>query len=433
MEIHEVSVMQCKKSKYNILVDKNNDYVLLFNSNSGSLIELTVDEYDKFENNVFDDEIKKELIKQGFLISSAKNEYNQILFNETKLIYGFNDKLVFVIAPTLTCNMQCYYCFENKKDIAHTMSLETELEVIDFIERTINEHSQVKDVLISWFGGEPTLCFETIKRISSEIIKFTDEKGIKYSSMMITNGSLLDRTHALELVECKIRKIQITLDGEQEYYCHAKNVTPDIYQKVISNIRNICDLFKLTIRLNCASDNYDSLVSLLNEFKDCEKISFYLAPVKNHNHVFEDSFDSLVEETTFQQKREKLYALLPKGKIANDLDCGISPIGVSCGLLKSKNSVIGPDGELYYCEHDLGINERVIGDIWNGIYYNEYYMKKLQPVHLEKCSTCKIFPLCLTGCQSEVSQFERTKDYCSMKYTSLIKYLKKIYKKEVKL
>lgn len=425
--------MQYKQSKYNLVIEKNEGYVLLFNSNSGSLLELSVDEYRNFCKNTLSDEDKKTFIKQGFIIPKDINEYNQILFNETKLIYENNNKLIFVIAPTLKCNMRCYYCFENNKNTANTMSIETENEVISFIKKTVNQNNNVKELMISWFGGEPTLCFGTIKRISEAIIEFAKENNLKYSAVMMTNGYLLDLKKAEELVKFNVRKIQITLDGSQDYYCKVKNVLPNVYNTVISNIHEIHKLFKLTIRLNFALDNLNSLIDLVKEFDDCEQISFYLAPIKNHNHIFEDEKDICVEDAEFQNKKEILYSIIPKNKLANDLNCGISPIGVSCGLMKSKNQVIGPDGELYYCEHDLGISSRIIGDVRNGIYFNEYFMGKLHPIHLEKCRDCKIFPLCLTGCQSEVEQFSRPNEYCETKVKSLFKYLKKIYHKEANI
>lgn len=42
------------------------------------------------------------------------------------------------------------------------------------------------------------------------------------------------------------------------------------------------------------------------------------------------------------------------------------PIGTGCALIRAKNAVIGPRGELYNCEHNLGIADKIIGDVKTG-------------------------------------------------------------------
>ena len=68
-----------------------------------------------------------------------------------------------VIAVTLLCNMDCPYCFENKKNITITKEIEDNL--ISFIDKnTPNEGS----LNISWFGGEPLLQKDLIYRLSKK-------------------------------------------------------------------------------------------------------------------------------------------------------------------------------------------------------------------------------------------------------------------------
>ena len=70
----------------------------------------------------------------------------------------------------------------------------------------------------------------------------------------------------------------------------------------------------------------------------------------------------------------------------------------SCAQVCRANVCIGPEGEMYRCEHYFGDKSQVIGDIITGLYYNSvdnaYYIFK----HRKSCKSCKYFPLCMGGC-----------------------------------
>ena len=87
-------------------------------------------------------------------------------------------------------------------------------------------------------------------------------------------------------------------------------------------------------------------------------------------------------------------------------------------------STIGPEGELYKCEHYFGVNDQIIGTVQEGRYYNEAELSfygELDP----KCisSRCPILPTCVGGCQSERVQFGVPKD-CENRIDEFIQNLK---------
>lgn len=425
------NMMQYKKSKYNVLVNRNNEYSLLFNSFSGSFIELDSNEYAQYLNNNFsNDTLKQTLINQGFLISQKTDEYNKVVFYEHRLIFRETERLSFVIAPTLNCNMNCVYCFEGDRQNSN-MALDTEERLLSYIFGEINQQKKVKELKVSWFGGEPTLRLDTIQRLSERIIEFCAKKQIKYSAIMISNGLLINHAVAQILAKCQVKKLQISLDGTSDVYCKLKQVPPYIYEKVINNIQEICDLINITIRLNCTCTNNVEIEALVKQFSGQKKIALYLAPIQNYNNIFCDKDDISITTKDFVQFKKYIINKYSDCNIIDQYESPIEPIGISCSLLKIQNYVIGPYGEMYNCEHDLGNIDKVIGDISTGIYYNRYYMEQLAPKHLTKCKSCNIFPLCMSGCQSEVRKFNRTNEYCINKKNSLKQYLIDYYEKEV--
>lgn len=62
------------------------------------------------------------------------------------------------------------------------------------------------------------------------------------------------------------------------------------------------------------------------------------------------------------------------------------------------NQVIGPNGEIYKCEHHVGQENKIIGDLVHGLNYSDFLMKFIANEPLEQCKSCKIFPICLGGC-----------------------------------
>ncbi len=420
--------MDYKNSIFNILISKQNNTVLVFNSATGSFVELTIFEYECLINNSFPDkELYANLIAQGFLVPKDLDEYNKIVFNESKFIYGAtNHRLVFVIAPTLNCNMKCVYCFENSKNISHNMTAETEDNVVNFIKTKLETTSDTKNVFVSWFGGEPMLCYDLIKRLSKTLIELCEKRNINYNAMMITNGALLTKEKAVALKECKVNRVQITLDGDETTYCKIKGVSPNVYQTVIQNIKDISNIIEVSVRLNCTGDNINELISLVKKFDSYSNIKFYLAHVKNYNSALDESSIAQFSESDYAKCNEMLLHSCDSKNIIIS-SASLKPIGTSCAVIRTKNNVIGPDGELYCCEHDLGIKDRIIGDVVNGIYFNNYFMEKIKLKHPKRCQKCEIFPICLSGCQSELNQLGRTLEYCKNKKTKLKSQLIEIY------
>ncbi len=74
----------------------------------------------------------------------------------------------------------------------------------------------------------------------------------------------------------------------------------------------------------------------------------------------------------------------------------------TCLSVCAPNFCIGPNGELYRCEHFLGIEDKIVGDVFSGRYYSDSEIKYLTFKHLDKCLKCNILPICMGGCMNDV-------------------------------
>lgn len=405
-----------KFSKYNVVVKEYDDDFLIYNTYTGSVC-LLENEYLRFVRNCSEisekDKNFEELVKQGIIVSSNLNEYNRIISNEKGFYYEKHPaKLTYVIAPTLLCNMKCFYCFESESDKYDGFGEVVRNQILDYIEKQAMDNPNVKNIVICWFGGEPLLKLNEICDFSSKIKLFCKNNNIEYSATIITNGLLLTKENALRLVnECNVSGSQITLDGTVKKYCEAKGVNESCFYKVLNNIKESCDLININIRLNCNKNNVDDLKSLIdsliNDYDLKNKVGFYIAEIKDYSNCNECSSSCFSKNDEFTNVKLKFYKYFKEkydisyvNKLSNvDYRPGF------CNLIKISSLAIGPIGEFYACEHNIGKKDKIIGNVSEGLYYNNDMLKMIQGYHPKKCQFCSLFPVCLTGCVSELEKF----------------------------
>ena len=103
-----------------------------------------------------------------------------------------------VLFLTNQCNLRCKYCFVSK-----TMSMDTYKKAIkDYKDVTRN---------VTFFGGEPLLCFERIK----EIVDYNEKNHIDVSYNLNTNALLLEG-EVLDYCLEKGMLLNVSLDGTKE-------------------------------------------------------------------------------------------------------------------------------------------------------------------------------------------------------------------------
>lgn len=164
--------MRVKKSKYTRIVYIQPDEWLIHNLSSGSECILDDNEIKLLsdcENMNYDElpDLLSQLLDMGIIVQWETDE-NACLELERKIsLYSFaTNEVGFVIAPTMDCNAQCFYCYENDTRQECYMDVTTRQEMINYIKKTAKGK---KKLYISWFGGEPLLCIPLIRFVSLEL------------------------------------------------------------------------------------------------------------------------------------------------------------------------------------------------------------------------------------------------------------------------
>lgn len=397
-----------RPSFYNIEAMVDNDRVLFFNSVSGAIAWINNDIANiiKTEKNISDEnlELANELHLKGFLVCEEEDEWSKLLYERQAFIFNPNPTVLgFVIAPTLQCNLSCPYCFEKDGRSLSTMTEDIVEQSAKYIISQISRMPTVRELYIAWFGGEPCLQVDKIRKIYSLLLPIIEERNLKYESRIVTNGSLLTKDVSVFLNnKCGVCDAQITIDGLHDNYSKRKSCSPHVLDNVVHNIELAADILNINLRINVDQENADEMSTLLKWLLDEHnlngKINIYFAQIQRwndcDNRSYLDDFSYLefingIHKKIINCNWQKTFN--PKRPVRQ-----VGP----CGSMRSNNCTIGPDGKLHRCEHCLNHPEWAIGDVYTGRYYNEADMKYLLEMPMEKCRTCKAFPICAGGCLS---------------------------------
>ncbi len=338
------------------------------------------------------------LRSHGFLVEDGQDDalYNILKMHRLTETYA-TQTLMLTVAITRNCNFDCSYCYEGNRSGA-PMSDETADKLIEFIRL----HTGLKNVGLVWYGGEPLLAINTIRRITREVEKMDK----KYSASMITNGYLLTGEIADELNDLHVRAVQITLDGRKETHDkrrYLKNGGPT-YDRILQNLERLLKSGyegQIHIRVNVDTRNEDEFIDVHRQVmalcpEDKKKqVAVYPGFVKGDDHPDVSCFFDPEDKGRFIAETHEKYGIDPLSLFPGRAHAG-------CTLTKRNAYVVGPDGELYKCWDDVGIESLVVGHIdrfndWNMGLIAEG-MTGCSYLDSQECRECFYFPICDGGC-----------------------------------
>ena len=189
----------------------------------------------------------------------------------------------FTICPTMGCNFDCPYCFENHG--RGKMKPAVQDDIVALAERMF-EASGSKKIHVSWFGGEPLLAPGVIESLSERLMALTRERGGSYEASIITNGYLLTQEIVDMLERCNVRTAQITIDGLGATHDATRRLANGgpTFERITGNLRDLKIPFEISVRHNVHEGNkaeMGELKSFLEELAEesGNEIIYYPAAV----------------------------------------------------------------------------------------------------------------------------------------------------------
>ena len=431
-----------KKSRYNILFEHKGEK-FAFNSFTTALNKVN-DDFINILNSIgqiFDEEktenqqLISDMIKEGYLINDDFDELKALQFYNLNKKFN-NDTFSLTLAPTLSCNFDCPYCYESAKH--GTMGSAVKDKLLEFVEKNLKNKKYLN---ISWFGGEPLLAKEIIYDLSCKFIALCEKLGVEYSAKMVSNFYLADKETINNLKKHKVTQVQVTIDGSEKIHNtrrKLKNSSEPTFNKILDNIGKSKEIgIPIIIRINADKTNIDSigeLVDILSQrnLKDCyiylghTTIFDECCPTKFSKECFTNS-DFAVQSIDFA----KLLAEKGFKNIVNVMYPTVVPFHCSAECLNA--FIVGPSGELYKCENEIGETEKCVGSIFHD---NNSHAELLgtkeamagmnwllcSPFEDKICRDCNVLPLCMGGCS--IFKKKLLKPYCMPWKYNLIDTLK---------
>jgi len=414
-----------KESNYNFFFQLEDENFLAYNSLKNGMGIIDKINYYYLKNQEWEkiaSEVKKELIKGGFLIEDDNFNELDLVFLRYRMNQFMGNRVGLTIAPTLNCNFGCAYCFESAG--SETMIEQVQGKIIEFVKNYFKNGFKALDV--TWYGGEPLLCFSEIKKLSEGLIGLCRRYKCSYSASIITNGSLLDEEKAKELQKLKVNFVQITLDGDEETHNRRRPYKDGrgSFKDIINNLKIACNYLPIALRINIDKTNaqiafnYFSQLLKTDWFKKAQ-IHPHYGFVRKYTSSCRCKEEDCFSAAEYWQREVELIRYLNQ----NGYHYYPYPdIAAGCGATAINFYVIGPEGELYKCWNHIGNKTKVVGSIFEPIHLNSLYIKYL----MESCATdqeclhCKVLPICQGGCidlRIKLKEKEyQTKDCSRWKY-----------------
>ncbi len=402
-----------KLSKYLIISQLSNGNYSVFSTITRSLVMLTTEKYSLASNGDFDKAFSDEEIAflkdRRFIVEADENELNFLSVSMNKDRLSPKVFSTYIALSTL-CNFSCVYCYEKGQvDSFNTMDQETLLKTISWYENTLKSNGY-KECKVCLYGGEPLLCEALLKEFVEKLNSVCENKNVKLSYSMITNGYLLKKDICEYLISKGLEEVQITLDGCQEIHDkrRMKKNGEGTFDTIIENIKWIAYNTSLIITIRSSFDSTNSceikdLLFYLQSINLHKRIRLYFAPI-HQTETQKQTGCSFCSQHIYDDYSEVSDCFVDLYKTSSKLGFETPTCYTNgpCMVLASDSCLIAPNGDLYKCVEMIGKPELCVGNVKEKKYNYRYY-DFLRGSIFNECieSGCIYAPLCGGGCTME--------------------------------
>lgn len=412
--------------KYNIfnsIIPLTNKSSLLYNAHSDSFIIFNSKIEDTIKNNFSELQainpiLAQKLIETKCYIENDVDEFAYIKERNNKVIY--NDKTFFImINPTLACNFKCWYCYETHVPKSK-MSESVLQQTFTLFDNIIKENANMEYFSIAFFGGEPLLQFKSIVLPLIEYhAKLCKQNNLGSSISFTSNGALINQSIISELIKYEDVYFQITLDGDEKTHNKVRYTgTKGSYHTIINNIHSLLkNNIGVRLRINYTKENLESIKHILDDIQIFNKDMKTYFEIDFHR-VWQDR-EIAGKEYELEGIRDTVDLFIGEGfkVIFNDRD----ELYSSCYADKKNTILLNYNGDVYKCSAKDFTKENRDGYLdgnGNVVWENSQDYRHTVKLRNKPCHTCRIAPLCGSGCTRFILDNEHRGEYCLFNYSN---------------
>lgn len=367
-----------------------------------------------FSNNNLDDVLDELflLYSEGFL--TAEDKISKIKDSRGRFISA----LCLIMATD--CNLRCKYCYAGEGNydlVREKMGFDVAEKSVDFL---VKNAGRRKYLTLSFFGGEPLLNFEVLKRTTEYAEKVGQLEGKNFSFSITTNGTLLNPEMMDFLVKHDFSYI-ISLDGPEEVNDHFRVFQngSGTYDIVLAKLEAFITRYpkikeKITVRGTFTAQTSDISASVYH-LKQLGFNNISLEPCSTGHKDFQINETNLTKIQKEYEKVAKLYLESIKSgdafsffhmhqlffQVAEGTQ-RITQCGAGYGYL-----AVDPEGTIYPCHRLVGDSRYIMGNISQGTLDDKIREKFKRATANNKpaCSKCWAKYICGGGCHATAIQF----------------------------
>ena len=412
--------MTYKLSLYNNIIRINNSHTILFNSYNMESILLKnciLEDGEELKRKMKSDKLLyNQLLETGMLVPEEKNEVEEL---ELRIQSGQNnsDHFIFHINPTLDCNFNCWYCYEN-----HISGSKMNPSVLSGVKKRISgilDSSNIKQLNISFFGGEPLMHFEEVaKEIITHTSKECESKSKSFRISFTTNGYLFNDS-IIEWLSHFPCSFQITLDGGSLAHNKTRFLKggEGSFDRIVENVYKLVEHhLHVIVRVNYTEGNIYTVGDIFESFKDLwktysEYVSFDFQRVWQERNNTED-------ETELKMMGiRKLFR--ESGATVHD-NFLLRDVRFPCYGDKKNYLLVNYNGDVFKCTARDFLSKNRIGKLMESgeIEFDSELLKARNESKFSKkvCRDCRVAPLCGGACIQKAYEL-RHHEECTLGYT----------------
>ncbi len=354
------------------------------------------------------------LVEQGML--GTKDNYKN-------LVPAFLERDPVVKALCLhvahDCNLSCKYCFAGEGEyhgVRGLMSEEVGKAAIDFL---IKNSGHRQNVEVDFFGGEPLMNFEVIKKIVDYARSKEKECNKNFRFTLTTNGVLLD-DEIIDYINENMYNVVLSIDGRPKVndYMRPTINGKGSYAIIMPKFKKLVEKRKgkqYYIRGTFTHHNLDftdDVKHIVEQGFDEISVEPVVAPNNMPYALKQEDVPTILKEYEKlacyfleQMKKEEAFNFF---HFMIDLEGGpcVHKRLAGCGS-GTEYLAVTPEGELYPCHQFVGIPEFKIGDVNKGIenINMRSQFEKCNVYSKEECSDCFAKLYCSGGCAANSYHF----------------------------
>ena len=351
----------------------------------------------------------RELRQQGLLFSEEPYAPSVEAFAKRKTVVK-----ALCLHVAHDCNLACRYCFAGEGEYhgrRAIMDYETGCRALDFL---IANSGARHNLEVDFFGGEPLLNWETVKKLVAYGRSLEEKSGKHFRFTITTNGVLLN-DEIMEFCNREMDNVVMSVDGRKEVHDRMRPFRKGSgsYDLIIPKFLKFAEQrrklgLKYYVRGTYTRWNTDFAADVLHLTDlgfDQISVEPVVAPPEMDYALREEDLPVLLEQYDILAKemirREK------EGKGFNFFHFMIDLTGGPCVYKRlsgcgsgTEYLAVTPWGDFYPCHQFVGMEQFLLGNVRDGIVREDTVesFKRVYVYSKPACSSCFARFYCSGGC-----------------------------------